>query len=172
MDLADKAAISLLPQLLKDSQTEVQNAGLALAASMAKLYAKTSRSWEPLDAVAEKIAGLVGPGDAVQSRSASLAARHFLGAYSTQEAKSGIAKVAAAVAQRGSKWEDPEDCERALAAALPAKNRDEEGVKTCIEKLMGLVDGKAAQALKDFGLKRIRHLSFYTGCPDDFPWDL
>lgn len=173
LDLADKAAVSLLPQLLKDSQTEVQNAGLALAASLAKLYAKTSRSWEPLDAVAEKIAALVGPGDAaVQSRSASLAARHFLGAYSTQEAKSGIAKVAAAVAQRGSKWEDPEDCERALAAALPAKNRDEEGVKTCIEKLMGLVDGKAAQALKDFGLKRIRHLSFYTGCPDDFPWDL
>jgi len=172
LDLADAAATNLLPQLLKDGQPEVQSAGLALAASMAKLSKKIGRSWEPLDSVADRIAALVGPGDAaVQSRSAPLAALHFLGASSAREANKTTAIVAAAVAQRGSKWEETEDYERALAAALATENRDEDGVKASIEKLIALVDGKAAQALKDFGLKRLRHLSFYTGT-SDFPWDL
>ncbi|CAK9018847.1 unnamed protein product, partial [Durusdinium trenchii] len=171
LSLADEAAMGLLPQLLKESQTEVQSAGLALAASMAKLHTRTGRSWEPLEALANRVALLVGPGDAaLQSRSACLAARHFLSAAAT-EAKASAAKVAAAVAQRGSKWEETEDYERALAAALPVKNRDEEGVKASLEKMIPLVDAKAAQALKDFGLKRICSLSFYTGVTD-FVWDL
>ena len=33
-------------------------------------------------------------------------------------------------------------------------------MKASLEKLMGLVDGKAAGALKDFGLKRVSHLAF------------
>eukprot|EP00913_Durusdinium_trenchii_P012665 g11893.t1 len=133
LSLADEAAMGLLPQLLKESQTEVQSAGLALAASMAKLHTRTGRSWEPLEALANRVALLVGPGDAaLQSRSACLAARHFLSAAAT-EAKASAAKVAAAAS---------------------------------LEKMIPLVDAKAAQALKDFGLKRICSLSFYTGVTD------
>lgn len=35
----------------------------------------------------------------------------------------------------------------------------QDAVKASLETLMSLVDGKAAQALKDFGLKRVSHLA-------------
>lgn len=115
----DEAAKKLLPQMLKDGELEVQTAGLCLAASVAKLYAKplghvsmpqgpgalgstiprTSRGWEVLDGLAERIAALVAAGE---RRSSCLAARHFLAAC--PQGKSS-AKVAAAVAQRALRWE-------------------------------------------------------------------
>ncbi|CAE7661943.1 ILA [Symbiodinium sp. CCMP2592] len=178
MKPADNVSVSCLPQLLKDKDAEVQAAGLALAASLAKLHAQSSGSlsFDPLKAAAERIAVLVGSGDAaVPGRLPVLAARHFLAAC-TLEAKGvsvsvAAAQVAAAVAQRSAAWEDAEDGERALAAALPAESRNEEGAKAALEKLAGCLDGKASQALKTFGAARIRSLSFFTGC-SDFAWDL
>ncbi|OLP89565.1 Translational activator GCN1 [Symbiodinium microadriaticum] len=178
MKPADDLSVSCLPQLLKDKDAEVQAAGLALAASLAKLHAQSSGSlsFEPLKAAAERIAVLIVSGDAaIPGRLPVLAARHFLAAC-TLEAKGvsvsvAAAHVAAAVAQRSAAWEDAEDGERALAAALPAESRDEEGAKAALEKLAGCLDGKASQALKTFGAARIRSLSFFTGC-SDFAWDL
>eukprot|EP00931_Biecheleriopsis_adriatica_P116933 TRINITY_DN9250_c0_g1_i1.p1 TRINITY_DN9250_c0_g1~~TRINITY_DN9250_c0_g1_i1.p1 ORF type:complete len:2761 (+),score=816.01 TRINITY_DN9250_c0_g1_i1:930-8285(+) len=180
LDVAQSLATSRLPELLKDSDAEVLCAGLALAASLAKLHAEAKLPWEPLAAVADRVAALVAPGDSkdgpvIPARFALLSARHFLAA--AQQAGSSLsvagARVAAAAALRGvhKSCEDPEDAERAFAAALPAARGNENEVKASLDKLVACVDGKAAQTLKDFGSKRIRVLSQHTGC-SDFAWDL
>ncbi|CAJ1403962.1 unnamed protein product [Effrenium voratum] len=167
---AEEAAAGALPQLLKDSNDEAQCAGLALAASLAKLRARKPGSWEPLEQQADRLSALIQGDSGIEGRFPLLCARHLLGACA--EAKPSLAaKVAAAAAHRGNRQEDPEDGERAVAAALPVKNRDEDGVKGSIEKLAASLDAKAAQNLKEFTQKRIRSLSFYTGT-SDFAWEM
>lgn len=168
-------ASDALPKLLSSSDNEVQSAALCLAASVAKLHAFASLSWQLPAVSAERIATLVAPGSNLPARAVLLAARHYLGACQ-QAGESSVAagaKVAAAVAERGihKSCEDPEDAERALAAALAAETGDISQVKASFEKLVGGLDAKASPVLRDFGSKRLKALSQHCG-RFDFAWDL
>eukprot|EP00930_Biecheleria_cincta_P034269 TRINITY_DN23698_c0_g1_i1.p1 TRINITY_DN23698_c0_g1~~TRINITY_DN23698_c0_g1_i1.p1 ORF type:complete len:2738 (+),score=614.06 TRINITY_DN23698_c0_g1_i1:451-8214(+) len=173
LDVAQPLAKTWLPKLLAESDTEAQCAALALGASFAKLSAQDD--FDTMTPFVDRMAVLIAPGNEVPARTALLAARHVLGAAQTAGCSVSAtgARIAAAAALRGmhKSCEQPEDAERALAAALPAERADQQEVKAALEKLIACAEGKAAQALKEYGLKSIPALAQHSGC-SDFAWDL
>jgi len=121
------------------------------------------------------MAGLISAGklNAEGMRLAILAARHY-GAvvHSIGAMDAATAKLAAAVASRGADRGSEELVERAVAALLGLEaGLDASDVSSAVEKVVGLLDDKAAaKTLRDYVKQHIKAILQYAA-EADFAWN-
>jgi len=166
------SALSALPALLGDKDPDVQAAAAILAAGAAKLHAAVGLPWAGMAELEDKLAALVAPSSSLPAATMLSAARHFGAAASAAGASSG-ARLAAAVAARGTdkSCATPEDAERALAAVLGSDGSGEAQVSAALQKLLGGADSKAKQVLQDYSKTRLGRIAQHNITGEHIEWD-
>merc|ERR1712032_313007 len=162
-----------LPKLLADEDAEVLAAATVLVAATARLHAAAALPFSGFAGFADRFASLVATGT-IPARTVLLAAYHFASAAAgADEPIPSGARLAAAVSIRAvdKACDIPETAERAMAAILCRKAANEGEVKASLGKLVSSgLEGKPAQALNDYALKRLKAIAQQSGNPES-AWD-
>jgi hypothetical protein len=165
-------AMEWLPKLLADKDAEVLAAATVLVAATARLHAAAALPFSGLADFADRFASLVVPGP-VPARTVLLASYHFASAAAeVDEPVPSGGRLAVAVAMRAvdKECDIPEAAEKAMAAILCRKAASEGEVKAALGKLVSSLEGKPAQALNDYVLKRLKTIAQQSGS-HEIAWD-
>jgi len=165
-------AMEWLPKLLADEDAEVLAAATVLVAATARLHAAAALPFSGLADFADRFASLVKSGS-VPARTVLLASCHFASAAAEADEpvpSGGRLAVAVAIRAVDKDCDIPEAAEKAMAAILCRTAASEGEVKAALGKLVSSLEGKLAQALNDYVLKRLKAIAQQSGSVESV-WD-